>query len=166
MGIDNIDYLPFSAILNRSLQSYQQFKILFSSLLNEPNPLIAESLLIQYLQQYFLVKKSEKSDSVNIRRVKKLISDRLNINHSLNDLAKESGLSRYHLIRSFKQTYGLSPHAYQLDERIKHAKTLLKSGHSLIDTSYLLGFADQSHLQRNCKKRLAITPKQYQAYFI
>ena len=123
-------------------------------------------MLIQYLQQYFLDKNSEKNDSVNISKVKELISDQLNINHSLDDLAKESGLSRYHLIRSFKKSYGLSPHAYQLDERIKHAKTLLKAGHSLIDTSHLLGFADQSHLQRNFKKRLAITPKQYQSYFI
>nr|WP_231665501.1 MULTISPECIES: helix-turn-helix domain-containing protein [unclassified Pseudoalteromonas] len=57
------------------------------------------------------------------------------------------------MIRSFKQTYGLSPHAYQLDKRIKKAKNLLKSGHSIIETSHLLGFADQSHLQRNFKKR-------------
>jgi AraC-like DNA-binding protein len=166
LGIDNIDYLPFSDILNRSPQAYQQFQVLFASLLNESNPLVVESHLIQYLQQYFLVKQTEKSNSLNIRRVKELLSDQLNINHSLNDLAKESGLSRYHLIRCFKQSYGLSPHAYQLDERIKHAKTLLKAGHSLIDTSHLLGFADQSHLQRNFKKRLAITPKQYQSYFI
>jgi len=166
LGIDNIDYLPFSDVLNRSPLAYQQFKCLFASMLGEPNPLIAESLLIQYLQQYFLVKKPIKNDSVNILRVKELISDQLNINHSLNDLARESGLSRYHLIRCFKNSYGLSPHAYQLDERIKHAKTLLKAGCSLIETSHLLGFADQSHLQRNFKKRLAVTPKQYQSYFI
>ncbi|WP_019614211.1 AraC family transcriptional regulator [Psychromonas ossibalaenae] len=166
LNIDSIDYQPFSEVLNRSPQSYQQFQLLFTSLLNEANPLAAESLLIQYLQQYFLIKNPEKNDSVNIRKVKELISDQLNINHSLKDLAKESGLSRCHLIRSFKQSYGLSPHAYQLDERIKQAKRLLKSGHSLIDTSHLLGFADQSHLQRNFKKRLAVTPKQYQAFFI
>lgn len=166
LATDNIDYLPFSDILNRSPQAYQEFQALFFCLLNELNPLVAESLLIQYLQQYFLVKKTQKFDSLNIRRVKELISDQLDINHSLNDLAKESGLSRYHLIRSFKQRYGLSPHAYQLDERIKHAKTLLKTGHSLIDTSHLLGFTDQSHLQRNFKKRLGVTPKQYQSYFI
>ena len=81
-------------------------------------------------------------------------------------LMQESGLSRFHLIRSFKQTCGLSPHAYQLDERIKQAKNLLKSGYSILDTSHLLGFADQSHLQRNFKKRLAVTPKQYQAFFL
>lgn len=165
-GIDSVDYLPFSNILNRCPQAYQQFQVLFSSLLNEPNPLVAESLLIQYLQHYFSVKQSKTINSENILRVKELISDQLNINHSLNDLAKESGLNRYQLIRSFKKNYGLSPHAYQLDERIKQAKTLLKAGHSLIDTSHLLGFSDQSHLQRNFKKRLAITPKQYQSYFV
>lgn len=166
LGTDSIDYMPFSDILNRSPHSYQQFSFLFESLLNEPNPLVVESLLIQYMHQYFLTKKTEKSESLGIRRVKERISDQLDINHSLDELAKESGLSRYHLIRSFKQIYGLSPHAYQLDERIKNAKTLLKSGHSLLDTSHLLGFTDQSHLQRNFKKRLAITPKQYQEFFI
>ena len=125
-----------------------------------------ESQLIEYLQQYFLIKKQQKIDSVNVRKVKELISDEININHSLDELMQESGLSRFHLIRSFKQTYGLSPHAYQLDERIKQAKNLLKSGYSILDTSHLLGFADQSHLQRNFKKRLAVTPKQYQAFFL
>jgi AraC-like DNA-binding protein len=166
LNINNSDYLPFSAVLQRSLKSFQQFGHLFDSLLNEDNPLIVETLLIQYLQQFFIDKNPESNDSVHILRVKELISDQLNINHSLDELAKESGLSRFHLIRSFKQQYGLSPHAYQLDERIKQAKTLLKSGHSLIDTSHLLGFTDQSHLQRNFKKRLAITPKQYQAFFV
>jgi AraC-like DNA-binding protein len=165
-GLDNIDYLPFSDILTHSKSAYQQFNSLFESLINDHNPLVAESLLIQYLQQYFLPQKNEKTDLASIYRVKELISDQLNINHSLTDLAKASGLSRYHLIRSFKARYGLSPHAYQLDERIKNAKVLLKSGHSLLDTSYSLGFTDQSHLQRNFKKRLGITPKQYQAFFI
>ena len=95
-----------------------------------------------------------------------MISQQLNINHSLSDLAIAAGLSRFQLIRSFKQQYGMSPHAYQLDKRIKQAKVLLKSGHSILDTSLLLGFSDQSHLQRNFKKRLAITPKQYQTFFV
>lgn len=160
------DYLPFSDILNSSNIAYQQFSALFSSLMSEKNPLVLESMLIAYLQQHFLMKKQEKVDPVNIRKVKTLLSDEININHSLDDLVQESGLSRFHLIRSFKQTYGLSPHAYQLDERIKKAKGLLKSGYSIIEISQLLGFSDQSHLQRNFKKRLAVTPKQYQGFFI
>ncbi|WP_022943101.1 AraC family ligand binding domain-containing protein [Psychromonas hadalis] len=74
LGIEQRDHLPFSDILNRSAQAYQQFHILFTSLLREPNQLVAESLLMQYLQQYFLVKELEKPDSLNIRRVKELKS--------------------------------------------------------------------------------------------
>jgi len=160
------DYLPFSHVLNTSKRSYQQFAQLFNSLQCEKNPLILETLVIEYLKNFFLIKKQDKSDPINIRKVKELISDELDINHTLDDLAQESGLSRFHMIRSFKQVYGLSPHAYQLDERIKKAKSLLKAGHTIIETSQLLGFADQSHLQRNFKKRLAVTPKQYQGFFI
>jgi len=165
-GIDSIDYSPFTSRYLRSQQAYGNFDLLFTNLLLEPNELSAEALLIEYMQQHWSTKDLEKSEPTHIHRVKEMIADQLDINHSLTDLAQESGLSRFHLLRTFKQTYGLSPHAFQLDERIKSAKILLKSGHSIIDTSNALGFADQSHLQRNFKKRLAVTPKQYQSFFV
>jgi len=165
-GIDSIDYSPFTNNYLRSQQAYDNFDLLFTHLLLETNELSAEALLIEYMQQHWLTKDLEKSEPTHIHRVKEMIADQLDTNHSLTDLAHESGLSRFHLLRTFKQTYGLSPHAFQLDERIKSAKTLLKSGHSIIDTSTALGFADQSHLQRNFKKRLAVTPKQYQSFFV
>ncbi|EDM64845.1 hypothetical transcriptional regulator [Moritella sp. PE36] len=165
-GIDSIDYSPFTNPYLRSQQAYGHFDLLFTNLLLESNALSAEALLIEYMQQHWLTKDLEKSAHTHIHRVKEMIADQLDVNHSLTDLAQESGLSRFHLLRTFKQTYGLSPHAFQLDERIKSAKTLLKSGYSIIDTSIALGFADQSHLQRNFKKRLAVTPKQYQSFFV
>lgn len=165
-GIDSIDYSPFTNRYLRSQQAYGNFDLLFTNLLLGSNALSAEALLIEYMQQHWLTKDLEKSTPTHIHRVKEMIADQLDVNHSLTDLAQESGLSRFHLLRTFKQIYGLSPHAFQLDERIKSAKILLKSGHSIIDTSNALGFADQSHLQRNFKKRLAVTPKQYQSFFV
>jgi len=162
------NYRLFSDCLTRSVTAYLQFDQLFANLLAPSNQLVAETVLIGYLAPYFVSDNQVPlhNDPANLLRVKQLISDQLAINHSLTDLATVSGLSRYHLIRSFKHCYGLSPHAYQLDERIKQAKVLLKSGRSLLDTSHILGFADQSHLQRNFKKRLALTPKQYQNFFV
>jgi AraC-like DNA-binding protein len=43
---------------------------------------------------------------------------------------------------------------------------LLKAGNTLTDASGQLGFADQAHFQRHFKKRTAITPKQYQSFFV
>jgi AraC-like DNA-binding protein len=91
--------------------------------------------------------------------------DQLDSNWSLDQFSNETGLSRYHLIRSFKAHYGLAPHAYQLDQRIKKAKILLQQGKDLADTAQQLGFSDQAHFQRNFKKRVAVTPKRYQSFF-
>jgi AraC-like DNA-binding protein len=65
-------------------------------------------------------------------------------------------------LRSFKQAYGQTPHAFQLDQRINQGKQLLKRGGSLADVAHSLGFADQSHFQRHFKRRHAVTPRVYQ----
>jgi len=167
----NYDYLPFANLYETKQDFYRDFATLFETLTSEDDNLAVESLLIQYLAKCFLNKSPLKKQTLTpsfppLNRVRELILDQLSTNHSLEDLSKESSLSRFHLIRSFKQVFGLTPHAFQLDERIKKAKTKLKAGHSIIETSAQLGFADQSHFQRNFKKRLAITPKQYQAFFV
>lgn len=58
--------------------------------------------------------------------------------------------------------YGQTPHAYQIDQRINRAKQLLKRGEPIADVALQLGFADQSHFQRQFKQRLATTPRHYQ----
>lgn len=166
-----LDYLPFPERYESDEQTYQAFDRLFKSLLIESNSLAAESLLIEFLEYRFLMRFSQARDAATpdyhrVQRVKELIMDQLDTNISLDEFAKHTGLSRYHLIRSFKEKYGQSPHAFQLDQRINKAKMLLQQGDSLADTASLLGFSDQSHFHRNFKKRVAVTPKQYQAFFI
>ena len=43
-------------------------------------------------------------------------------NTSLETLSQLSGLSVFHLTRSFKQRYGLPPHALQTQVRLRHAR--------------------------------------------
>ncbi|WP_426417393.1 AraC family transcriptional regulator [Aestuariirhabdus sp. LZHN29] len=165
------DYLPFTKNFESGIHTYRAFDELFKCLLHEPNPLIAESILIEFLEPHFLEPFTRKKgvmapDLHRVRRIEELIMDQLDTNITLDEFAKHASLSRYHLIRSFKAKYGQSPHAFQLDQRIKKSKSLLQAGFSLADTASSLGFADQSHFQRNFKKRLAVTPRQYQAFFI
>ncbi|SIS94590.1 helix-turn-helix domain-containing protein [Neptunomonas antarctica] len=162
------DYIPFRMSYSSKQQSFSDFDLLFNCLLSGESPLQAESLLLEYLGSSLAVKQSNsiKSDSVSVRRVQELIQDQLGENLTLDEFSKQAGISRFHLIRSFKQVHGQAPHAFQLDARIKKAKLLLQQGHSLVEISGVLGFADQSHFQRHFKRRIAITPKQYQAFFI
>ncbi|MBK1682366.1 AraC family transcriptional regulator [Rhodoferax fermentans] len=82
---------------------------------------------------------------------------------SLTELAKMANMSRYQLIRAFRQATGLTPHAYQLNQRINQARHHLRAGEPLADIAYRLGFADQGHFQRVFKAHVGVTPGRYRA---
>ena len=56
------------------------------------------------------------------------ISDRLEEELSLNELAAIAQLSPYHFSRAFKQSTGISPHQYVIQCRVERAKQLLRQG--------------------------------------
>ncbi|OTG66443.1 AraC family transcriptional regulator [Acinetobacter silvestris] len=81
---------------------------------------------------------------------------------SLENLSHAMGLSRYAIIRLFKNNLGLTPHAYQLNKKINQARELLNHGEPIINVAHDLGFTDQSHFHRVFKAHTGVTPKQYQ----
>lgn len=88
--------------------------------------------------------------------------DYLDQNISLQELASICGLSPYHFLRTFRNHFGLPPHAYQLQQRINRAKRLLHSNMPIIEVATKVGFADQSHFTRKFKASVGATPRQYQ----
>lgn len=80
---------------------------------------------------------------------------------SLKGLSGLSGLSPYHLHRSFCNKVGMPPHAYLTQLRIHQARVLLKRGISISEVASAVGFVDQSHLSRNFKKLVGMAPGQY-----
>ncbi|MFT0693467.1 AraC family transcriptional regulator [Acinetobacter bereziniae] len=85
---------------------------------------------------------------------------------SLDELSQAVGISRYAIIRLFKNNFGLTPHAYQLNQKINTARHLLKSGQTIVQTAHALGFNDQSHFHHVFKSHTGITPKQFQTQFL
>ena len=81
---------------------------------------------------------------------------------SLEKLSHISGISKYHLIRQFQSSFGITPHQYQIQARILKAKTLLKTGQQPAQVALESGFYDQSHMNRYFKKSLGTTSSQYQ----
>ena len=96
-----------------------------------------------------------------LARVRALIEDRLGDTLYLNDLAAEARMSRYHLLRTFRNWTGMTPHAWQIDRRIQRARQLLDQELPLAEIAQQLGFADQSHFQRIFKQRVAVNPGEY-----
>lgn len=82
---------------------------------------------------------------------------------SLERLCQQSGYSTGHLVRAFKQHFGLTPHAYLINQRIQLGQQALKQGRSIVETALSAGFNDQPHFQRTFKKLVAATPNQYRS---
>lgn len=77
----------------------------------------------------------------------------------LDELARVAGLSRFHLSRVFASTYGLSPHAYQNQLRLRSIRECLRRG-TRLDTIEA-GFFDQSHLIRHFRDSMGMTPRAF-----
>ncbi|MCL6706846.1 AraC family transcriptional regulator [Pseudomonas sp. R2.Fl] len=101
------------------------------------------------------------SEPVGVRRARDYIAAHFSGEISLERLAREAGLSRAHLIRAFRKHYFITPHAYQTDLRVRHARHLLRIGTTPADTALACGFADQAHLTRHFKARVGLTPGQF-----
>lgn len=80
---------------------------------------------------------------------------------SLDTLCDISGYSAGHLIRSFRQYFGLTPHAYLVNRRVQLGRRDLQNGTPIAEAALKAGFADQPHFQRAFKRLMAATPNQY-----
>jgi len=83
---------------------------------------------------------------------------------TLDDLAGQAGMSRFHFARRFRSATGTTPHEFLLQQRVKRARTMLERTNTpLPEIARECGFADQSHLTREFKKRVGMTPGAYRA---
>ena len=98
--------------------------------------------------------KDELTESLNIL-------PNLNYDLSINELAQEAHLSKFHFQRKFKKKYGLTIGQLKQQEKTIKAKTLLENGELSTDAAYELGFFDQSHFIKYFKKMWATTPKNF-----
>ncbi len=108
----------------------------------------------------------KKESPKNIKNLKKLLSNDLKRDLPLNLLAKELGANPYTLIRNFRAVTGITPHAYRMNCRIEHARTLLRQGRDIADTALECGFFDQSHFHRHFKAMTTVTPQEYRVNFV
>ena len=96
-----------------------------------------------------------------VRQVREYLEAHYAQDVSLAQLGALTSRSSFHLARAFSKVCGLPPHAYLESIRVQHARELLRSGTSVVDTALSVGYTDQSHFTHRFRRHTGITPGQY-----
>ena len=161
-------FVPFSATASRQPELYGGLNRFLETLidpqaehLRKHSAAVIFMMAVQQILSPETVLTHKKSPS--LARAAEFIRQNCTRSLKLQEICAEVDLSASHLIRSFKDVYGLTPHAYQVNCRIEFCRSQLRRGRPIADVALAAGFSDQAHLQRIFKRVVAATPGQYRA---
>jgi len=93
------------------------------------------------------------------RRAREILAANLDGATPLAEVARQCGLSVGHFSRSFRQSFGATPHQWLVQQRLEAAKDLIRSCRMPLSSVALsCGFADQSHLTRVFTRAVGASP--------
>lgn len=95
-------------------------------------------------------------------RARTELEERLADPPSLEQLADSLGTSPFALLRAFRDAYGMPPHTWLTDARVRAARRLLDAGEPPADVAVAVGFTDQPHLNRHFTRIVGVPPGAYQ----
>jgi AraC family transcriptional regulator len=102
-------------------------------------------------------------DQSRLRRVLDYISDNIERNISLADLAETACLSPFHFARKFNLATGTSPHRYLSRMRLENAMAELAAGElPIAQIAFNAHFSSQASFTRAFHRSTGMTPKEYQ----
>ncbi|MEU3773382.1 AraC family transcriptional regulator [Streptomyces sp. NPDC032472] len=94
-------------------------------------------------------------------RARAALRERMADPPSLEQLAAELGTSPFALLRAFKERYGMPPHTWLTDARVRRARSLLDAGTTPAEAALAVGFTDQPHLNRHFTRIVGVPPGAY-----
>lgn len=84
----------------------------------------------------------------------------------LDALAAEARLSKYHFLRLFRTTYGVTPAEYVSERRIERAQDLLRSTNlTVTEVCHAVGFASLGSFSSRFRAVVGETPSSFQARY-
>ena len=115
-----------------------------------------------YSMVVMCIKKNADISDTEISELREVILEKPENVYLIEEMAADSALSPYHMIRKFKKAFGLTPHQFHIQSKVRKAQKLLEQNKSISEVAYEAGFYDQSHLDRCFQKIVGMTPKEYQ----
>jgi AraC family transcriptional regulator len=129
---------------------------------------LANVLAMQLVRRYSYLRDVQTSrGGVAPRKLRRAI-EFINVNLekeqtvALAAVAEEVGMSYFHFSRAFKQSMGVSPNVYMIEQRIERAKKLLsETDVPIAEIALRVGFASQSHFTTTFRRLAWTTPKAF-----
>ncbi len=82
--------------------------------------------------------------------------------YRVHNLAREACCTPTHLNRLFRQFLGMGPQEYIIQNRVRHARGLLRnSGYSVSEIAELLNYSSPYHFSRQFKEKTGMSPTDY-----
>ena len=97
-----------------------------------------------------------------VERICRYIDSRQDESPQLSELERTFGLSRHHLVRTFKAAVGMTPKAYADLRRVERLKQRLRAGDTVTNAMYDVGYGSSSRLYERGNTLLGMTPAKYQ----
>ncbi|MAD43140.1 MAG: 6-O-methylguanine DNA methyltransferase [Arcobacter sp.] len=103
----------------------------------------------------------ENENYKKIEKVIKYIDENFKEQPSIDTISEYIGMSKFHLIRVFKEYVGVTPIQFLQSVTLNYAKEHLKESKSILDSSLDLGLSSSSRLHDLFVNIIGVTPKEY-----
>lgn len=160
--VPNIKFYPYmenrfieivQAIMDESQHDRHSYEIIVSKLLTDLLTLC-----------FLLPKENQESESIQekLHQIQIYINENFHSKLSLDVLATNFYISKYHMCREFKNFFGITIGDYLLNKRITHGKELLRfSNKSIGEIAKLCGFSDGNYFNKVFKEAEGMTPSEF-----
>lgn len=96
-----------------------------------------------------------------VEQVSNFIEEHISEKITVDMLAEEVHMSKYHFLRKFKELTGVTVHSFLQNKRLIRSCEALKEGMSVTESWQSTGFCDYSSFLRNFRSAYGVSPGQY-----